>query len=119
MCPREKGNSIILSDSLQGEFCTICQKVIQTKKGPISAFVFYSGREGKICAGGIKNSLLLLPPFFWLNALMSFGVLGTYGKTKRTGVHSLYGLANQTMKQKNCKKKKLQSYPSASAKTFP
>ena len=101
MCPREKGNSIILSDSLQGEFCTICQKVIQTKKGPISAFVFYSGREGKICAGGKKNSLLLLPPFFWLNALMSFGVLGTYGKTKRTGVHRYMDWPNKLRNRKD------------------
>ena len=65
-----------------------------------------------------KNSLLLLPPFFWLNALMSFGVLGTYGKTKRTGVHRYIDWPNK-FRNRKMQKKKRQCYPSASAKTIP
>ena len=76
MCPREKGNSIILSDSLQGEFCTICQKVIQTKKGPISAFVFYSGREGKICAGGKKELSSSFTTIFLAKCINVFRCVG-------------------------------------------
>ena len=53
-----------------------------------------------------KNSLLLLPPFFWLNALMSFGVLGTYGKTKRTGVHRYIDWPNKFRNRKMQKKKR-------------
>ena len=76
MCPREKGNSIILSDSLQGEFCTICQKVIQTKKGPISAFVFLQWKGGKNLCRGKKELSSSFTTIFLAKCINVFRCVG-------------------------------------------
>ena len=74
------------------------------------SFFTAEGRE-KSVPEEKKNSLLLLPPFFWLNALMSFGVLGTYGKTKRTGVHRYIDWPNKFRNRKDAKKRSASATP--------